>query len=104
LIDIEGAIVTTDDMGCQTATADGIIERKADYVLAVKDNQPTPHTEFRQAFVQAASGFKPAFTVHVERRRYGSAPKNALLSTAPTERIFDIRSVAGREKHRHGHP
>jgi predicted transposase YbfD/YdcC len=73
VIDIEGAIVTIDAMGCQTEIADGIIERKADYVLAVKDNQPTLHTEIRQAFEQvleqAASGFKPAFFEHVERQK-----------------------------------
>ena len=73
VIDIEGAIVTIDAMGCQTEIADGIIERKADYVLAVKDNQPTLHTEIRQAFEQvlepATSGFKPAFIEHVERQK-----------------------------------
>ncbi len=56
-------------MGCQTATADGIIERKADYVLAAKDNQPAPHTEIRQAFEQADSGFKPEHIEHVERQQ-----------------------------------
>ena len=34
VIDIAGAIVTIDAMGCQTKIADGIIERGADYVLA----------------------------------------------------------------------
>ena len=34
VIDIAGAIVTIDAMGCQTEITDGIIERGADYVLA----------------------------------------------------------------------
>ena len=37
---LEGAIVTIDAMGCQTAIATQITEGGGDYVLAVKDNQP----------------------------------------------------------------
>jgi predicted transposase YbfD/YdcC len=36
-----GAVVTIDAMGCQTAIAARIVEQGADYVLALKDNQPT---------------------------------------------------------------
>ena len=36
---IEGAIVTIDAMGCQKEIAKAIIEQKADYLLAVKENQ-----------------------------------------------------------------
>ncbi len=39
LIDVERCIVTIDAMGCQTKIADKIIERGADYILMVKDNQ-----------------------------------------------------------------
>ena len=41
LLDIKDCIVTTDAMSCQKATATQIISQEADYVLAVKDNQPT---------------------------------------------------------------
>jgi predicted transposase YbfD/YdcC len=41
LLAISGSIVTIDAMGCQTAIAEAIIKHGADYVLAVKDNQPT---------------------------------------------------------------
>jgi predicted transposase YbfD/YdcC len=40
LLNIRGATVTIDAMGCQTAIAGQIIEQEGDYVLAVKDNQP----------------------------------------------------------------
>ena len=39
-IALEGAVVTIDAMGCQTAIAAQITEAGGDYVLAVKDNQP----------------------------------------------------------------
>ena len=41
LLDISGCIVTTDAMGCQRAIAKQILSQGADYLLAVKDNQPT---------------------------------------------------------------
>jgi predicted transposase YbfD/YdcC len=43
LVDIQGAIVTIDAMGTQKAIAEQIVDRKADYVLALKGNQETLH-------------------------------------------------------------
>jgi len=43
LLEIPGALVTIDAMGCQTEIAEKVLERTADYVLAVKGNQPTLH-------------------------------------------------------------
>jgi predicted transposase YbfD/YdcC len=39
VVDICGAIVTIDAMGCQKKIAQQIIDKKADYLLAVKGNQ-----------------------------------------------------------------
>jgi predicted transposase YbfD/YdcC len=41
MIDVAGAIVTIDAMGCQKEIATQIVERNADYILTLKDNQPT---------------------------------------------------------------
>jgi predicted transposase YbfD/YdcC len=38
---VKGCIITIDAMGCQRDIAEKIIDKKADYVLAVKGNQPT---------------------------------------------------------------
>ena len=43
LVDIQGAIITIDAMGTQKAIAEQIIERKADYLLALKGNQETTY-------------------------------------------------------------
>jgi predicted transposase YbfD/YdcC len=40
ILSLEGAVVTADAMHCQKATARKIIERGADFVLQVKENQP----------------------------------------------------------------
>ena len=45
-----GALVTIDAMGCQTRIAQKILDRGGDYLLAVKDNQPSLHDEAAQYF------------------------------------------------------
>lgn len=55
LLDLRRKIVTTDAMGCQKEIARTIVDHEGDYVLAVKDNQPTLHAEARAAFALEAS-------------------------------------------------
>jgi predicted transposase YbfD/YdcC len=43
-------------MGCQTAIAAQIVEQGADYVLTLKDNQPTLRERVRLAFADARAG------------------------------------------------
>ena len=43
ILELSGCLVTIDAMGCQTEIAQKIIAAEADYVLAVKGNQPTLH-------------------------------------------------------------
>jgi predicted transposase YbfD/YdcC len=50
MIDVSGDTITIDAMGCQTAIAEKIREKKADYVLAVKENQPTLYEEIKEYF------------------------------------------------------
>jgi predicted transposase YbfD/YdcC len=53
VLDLHDKIVTTDAMGCQKAIAEAIIQGGGDYILAVKDNQPTLHAELQAAFATA---------------------------------------------------
>jgi len=48
LIDIRGDVVTIDAMGCQTAIAQQIREKEADYVLSVKENHPVLYQDIRE--------------------------------------------------------
>jgi predicted transposase YbfD/YdcC len=50
MLELEGAIVTIDAMGCQKDIARSIIEQGADYVLALKDNHATLHEEVQLYF------------------------------------------------------
>lgn len=51
LLALSGCLVTIDAMGCQTAIAEEIIAGGADYVLAVKANQPTLHEGIEAFFL-----------------------------------------------------
>lgn len=52
LIDIAGAVVTIDAMGCQKEIAKTIVEHKGDYVLQLKGNQGGLHDETVALFDQ----------------------------------------------------
>lgn len=53
LLDVEGAVVSLDAMHCQKDTAAAIREANADYLLAVKDNQPSLHEDVKLFFDDA---------------------------------------------------
>src|SRR4051794_24984619 len=53
LLDLDGAVVTIDAMGCQNEIAAGIVQGKGEYVLAVKENQPHLYEDIPQAIDEA---------------------------------------------------
>lgn len=50
LLAVEGCVVTIDAMGCQRTIAQRLVEKGADYVLALKGNQGIIHEEVRGFF------------------------------------------------------
>jgi predicted transposase YbfD/YdcC len=50
LLELKGSIVTIDAIGTQKEVAEAIVEKHADYVLAVKANRPTLHEEVKWFF------------------------------------------------------
>jgi len=58
MLTIEGAIVTIDAMGCQRDIAQKILDKKADYILALKGNQGSLRQDVELfATAQIANGF-----------------------------------------------
>jgi predicted transposase YbfD/YdcC len=53
LLDLNGALVTIDAMGCQKDIAQKIVEQGGHYALTVKDNHPHLLADIQQAFTQA---------------------------------------------------
>ena len=52
-LNIAGAVVTLDAMGCQTAIAQQIVDQEADYLLSLKGNQGTLHQDVKLFFESA---------------------------------------------------
>ncbi len=73
LVDIQNDIVTIDAMGCQKAIAEKIIDKHADYVLALKGNQHQLHEDVKLYFESFETNLKPEVILdkghgRVERR------------------------------------
>jgi predicted transposase YbfD/YdcC len=108
LLALDGCVVTIDAMGCQRAIAAQLQEQGADYVLALKANQPTLHhtvvTAFAEAHATAPGAWQPmaqdaAQTLdaghgRVERRRIKALSDPDLLACLdPTGAWPGLRSV-----------
>jgi predicted transposase YbfD/YdcC len=59
MLDLNGAVVTIDAMGCQKDIAAKIIGGGGEYVLAVKENQPHLHEDIVRAFDEALDQGEP---------------------------------------------
>lgn len=70
MLEIKGCIVTIDAMGCQKEIAKEIkVEKKADYVLAVKGNQETLYKEITEFFQKREEHKNISFYETIERNR-----------------------------------
>ena len=107
LLDLHDKIVTTDAMGCQKDIAQTIVAGGGDYILAVKDNQPTLHAEIQAAFATAAPPPARSSRLYTtedqghgreEQRTVQVLPARGALSAA------QMRGVAGRAHDCHGDP
>lgn len=84
---LAGALVTIDAMGCQTRIAQTILDRGADYLLALKDNQRSLALEVEMFFqtpeAAAADSFETVDADHgrIETRRHWVSPDVAWLTT-----------------------
>ena len=100
---LKGAVVTIDAMGCQEGIAQKIVQGGADYVLAVKDNQPDLCEALRELFAaHDARGLKTVrFGEHTEiGKDHGRIETRRCVVSediqwlAQRERWCGVRSVA----------
>jgi len=72
MLDLSGALVTIDAMGCQAEIAERIVAAGGDYCLAVKANQPTLHQGIVDFFAdQLEDDFAKARARHHETHERG---------------------------------
>src|SRR5262245_8630202 len=67
LLDLKGCVVTIDAAGCQREIAARIVATEADYVLALKDNQPTLYGQVSDYFREQLEKEGPERTVRHHR-------------------------------------
>ena len=87
MLAIEGAVVTIDAMGCQRDIAQKIIDKKADYILALKGNQASLQDDVKVLVEeQTANNFKD---VSISRHETADAD-HGRIETRTTTVIHDV--------------
>jgi len=98
LLDLHGALVTIDAMGCQKAIAQKIIDGGGDYVLTVKDNQEHLLADIRRALMAACdqdfAGVKHD-TYETQERGHGRVECRCYTVLHSTEGIRNAAAWAG---------
>jgi len=64
MLELKGCTITIDAMGCQKEIARKIVDKKAHYILAVKDNQQRLLDDIKEAFGHET---KSAITTHTDK-------------------------------------
>ena len=85
--------MTIDAIGCQVAIADKIIEHQADYLLALKGNQPTLETEVADYFSSAPAEELVCKTT-IEKG-HGRIETRTYTASSKVDRIVSDRSYPG---------
>jgi predicted transposase YbfD/YdcC len=93
---LEGAVVTIDAMGCQAEIADKIVAHKADYVLALKGNQPTLEADVLDYFATAPAA-ELATTTTVEKG-HGRIETRTYTASRKVDWIASERSYPGQPR------
>jgi len=94
LLELQGALVSIDAMGCQTDIAQAIREGGADYLLQVKGNQPTLEADIIATFEAALAADFEGFEhdLHLcESRGHGREEERACCV------LYDLGRISGRD-------
>jgi predicted transposase YbfD/YdcC len=90
---LEGALVTIDAMGCQIEIADKIVSYKADYLLALKGNQPTLEADV-ESYFDAAPASELVSKSSVEKG-HGRIETRVYTASSAVDWIASDRSYPG---------
>lgn len=95
LLELDGAIVTADALHCNSAMAQAILDRKADYVLALKRNRAKLFAvvEARLRNARTGSRSRPRSTIAHGRRERRSALVVAAADLAATHGFPGLKAV-----------
>jgi len=95
---IKGAIITIDAMGCQKKIATKIIKKEADYVLAIKGNQPNLHKEVIDMFEKIKTPEFKHYIYQTEKeigKDHGRVETRECITINNLDRLFEIHKWEG---------
>lgn len=100
LLQLEGCVVTLDAMNCQTKTVRKIVEeKKADYVVTAKSNQPALHDEIARFYETPACQDFETHRVETTEKGHGRIETRIVTSCGQLDwmsqrkRWFGLRSI-----------
>ena len=93
---LEGALVTIDAMGCQVEIADKIVAHKADYLLALKGNQPTLEADVADYFRTAPAA--ETVTKTTVEKGHGRIETRTYTASSVVDWIASDRSYPGQPR------
>ena len=101
LLDVSGALVSIDAAGCQKEIAAKIVQKKGDYLLAVKENQPRLHEDIERLALAALESDYAGLSQHTaEEKGHGRRELRFCFVLTDLETIrdrdlwVDLQSVA----------
>jgi predicted transposase YbfD/YdcC len=93
---LEGALVTIDAMGCQVEVADKIVAHKADYLLALKGNQPTLEADVQTYFDSAPA--EETMSKQTVEKGHGRIETRTYTASSVVDWIASDRSYPGQPR------
>jgi len=93
LLELKGCIVTLDAMRCQREIARKIVEKKADYVLAVKGNQGVLYEELVEFLTRPSGAISSRLPMTTMKRRTRATGgwKSVGIGKVPTSSVSVVR-------------
>lgn len=67
MIELKDCVITADALNCQKTIAEKAIEKKADYVLAIKGNHPEAYDEIRRYMDREMENVRPIFEMPLDK-------------------------------------
>jgi predicted transposase YbfD/YdcC len=99
ILDVKGDVVTADAMSCQKEIARKIREKGADYILAVKENQPSLYGDIKEYFEGMESGeireMPEDIWQGVEERGHGRLERREIKTVTGLEWLENREAWAG---------
>jgi predicted transposase YbfD/YdcC len=95
LLDLHGAIVTLDALGCQKEIVAQIVDQGGDYLIAVKGNQEKLQAAVHETIAAALEGDTPVPTIRRVERKHGRKERRVYTVVGVTDEFAELEQWKG---------